>query len=283
MEIPIASALHRAGDYPLLQRAPRTNERTQLFKRILVPLDGSPRSLEALEVAKRLAQTSHASLVLLHVESWAAPMEAVPFDSGRLEDLVTRLRAEGFDARSLVRFDEPDDGIATIAIYERADLIVLTPHLRSGMDALLHPSVTERMLSRSPAPLLILPEKMLKPTADVETNGLLSDPGACILVPLDTSARAELALSYAIRFARHYDRELVMLSAAPQLVYPFTPPDGLAAPGDAFASGEDANQRYLTTMQQRLATHDGVGARITVTAGRPDSDILQVAETERAG
>ncbi len=102
-----------------------------------------------------------------------------------LDAQVERLRGEGLDAQAVVLFDEPQDGITTTALLEEADLVTLAPQVREGFDALMHPSVTARMLSRSPAPLLTLPDGM----PYVAASPLLEDPTARILVPLDRSAR----------------------------------------------------------------------------------------------
>ncbi len=162
-----------------------------MFKRILIPLDGSTRAAEALEFTRALAQASQASLALLHVEPWGAPVEARRRDHVNLDALVEDLRADGLDAHAVMRFDEPEDGIAATAALENADLVVLAPQRREGMEALLHPSVTARTLTRSPAPLLILPDAM----PSIGAAPLLADATARILVPLDGSARAEQALS----------------------------------------------------------------------------------------
>ena len=70
-----------------------------------------------------------------------------------------------------------------MATLENVDLVVLAPHLRGGMEALRHPSVTARMLTRAPAPLLIFPDAM----PYIGAKSLLADPKSCILVPLDGS------------------------------------------------------------------------------------------------
>jgi nucleotide-binding universal stress UspA family protein len=90
-----------------------------MFKRILVPLDGSPRAAEALEFARTLAQASQASqasrasLTLLHVAPWGAPVESTRRDHVDLDALVERVRAEGVDAHAIMRFDDPEDGPLT--------------------------------------------------------------------------------------------------------------------------------------------------------------------------
>src|SRR5262249_15114590 len=155
----------------------------------------------------RLALASHASLTLLHVEPWGAPAESVRREHVNLDELVDQLRADGLDVHAVVRFDEADDGIVATAALENADLIGLAPHLREGLDALLHPSIPTRLLTRGSAPLLIFPDAM----PYIGSAQLLADSAARILVPLDGSPRAEAALPLAMDLARHYDRELLLV------------------------------------------------------------------------
>jgi nucleotide-binding universal stress UspA family protein len=64
-----------------------------MFKRILVPLDGSPRAEQALPVAARLARASQGSLVLLQVvtppvDYWGALAEAPTLQQQMVEDSI---------------------------------------------------------------------------------------------------------------------------------------------------------------------------------------------------
>ena len=72
--------------------------------------------------------------------------------SDDLEQLAERLREDGVDARYLLEFEKPARGIVEAATHIRADLIVLMPHGRHGLDALLHPSVTAKLLASGTRP-----------------------------------------------------------------------------------------------------------------------------------
>ncbi|HEX3272779.1 MAG TPA: universal stress protein, partial [Ktedonobacterales bacterium] len=218
-----------------------------MFKRILVPLDGSPRAMEALEFAQALARASQASLTLLHIEPWGESVESLRRDHVDLDTLVERLRADGLDAHAIMRFDDPEDGIALTAKLENIDLVVLAPHLREGMDALLHPSVTARMLTRSPAPLLIFPDAM----PYIGAISLLASPASCILVPLDGGERAEAALPLAMELARFYDRELLLVRASAPRSYPTVPELYIPTGGSASAYRQQA-ESYLEDVAARV-------------------------------
>jgi nucleotide-binding universal stress UspA family protein len=248
-----------------------------MFKRILVPFDGSTRAEEALEFARTLAQASQASLTLLHVEPWGAPVESTRRDHVDLDALVERLRADGLDAHAMMRFDDPEDGITLTATLESVDLIVLSPHLREGMDALLHPSVTARMLARSPAPLLIFPDAM----PYIGATPPLADPAARILVPLDGSQRAEAALSLAMELARYYDRDLLLARASTPPTY-VTGTEIYTPVGDYASSYRQEAQSYLEDVAARVRDA-GLRSQTLVLAGPPEAELKALLAREPIG
>jgi nucleotide-binding universal stress UspA family protein len=248
-----------------------------MFTRILVPLDGSPRAMEALEFSRTLARASQASLTLLHIEPWGESVESLRRDHVDLDALVERLRADGLDAHATLRFDDPEDGIALTATLENVDLVVLAPHLRAGMDALLHPSVTARMLTRSPAPLLIFPDAM----PYIGTISLLTSPESCILVPLDGSERAEAALPLAMELARFYDRELLLVRASAPPSYP-TVPELYIPSGDSASAYRQEAESYLEDVAARVKDA-GLRAGTVVLAGPPEAELTTLLASEAIG
>jgi len=248
-----------------------------MFKRILIPVDGSTRGMEAVEFARSLAQASQASLTLLHVEPWGAPVESLRHGHVDLDALVERLRADGVDAHAIMRFDDPEDGITLAATLEDADLIVLAPHPREGLDALRHPSVTARMLTRSPAPLLIFPDAM----PYIGVKALLADPTSRILVPLDGSERAEAELPLAMDLARLYDRELLLVRAATAPAY-VTGTEMYIPSVDYAIAYRQESERYLEEIAARVRSA-GLRVRTLVLAGPPEAELIALLATEPIG
>jgi nucleotide-binding universal stress UspA family protein len=233
--------------------------------------------MEALEFARMLARGSQAGLTLLHIEPWGESVEGGRRAHVDLDALVERLRADGVDAHAVVRFDDPEDGIALTATLENVDLIVLAPHLREGMDALLHPSVTARMLTRSPAPLLILPDAM----PYIRAISLLASPESCILVPLDGSERAEGALPLAMDLARHFDRELLLVRAAAPTTYVIGP-EVYVPTSEAEAAYRQEVEDYLASVAARVRDA-GLRAQTRVLAGPPEAELTALLASERIG
>lgn len=141
------------------------------LKRILVPLDFSGSSLQALKCAVVLAKPFAASLDLLHVVP--NPFIAHPGGGGAplpqplldqlLQDARTRLDEvcgsddrKAFTVRSVVRVGDPLVEIVEYARLEQVDLIVMGTHGRTGIPHLLLGSIAERVVRTAPCPVLIV-------------------------------------------------------------------------------------------------------------------------------
>lgn len=140
--------------------------RSASLDRILVPVDFSDCSLDALEYAVAVAQRAQAAVMLLHVMEPAAygldftvphkvarehEREAL---TERLAGLVAALEAANVKSESLVRGGLPRDSILETARAWSADLIVMGTHGRRGLSHALYGSVVESVLRKSHCPIL---------------------------------------------------------------------------------------------------------------------------------
>lgn len=159
-----------------------------MFRRIVVPLDGSPLAEAVLPYVLTLAAGSDAEILLLSVVPWppvfavaeelqerscpgdldvdpdqlvyaieaelAAPEEArlQRYLDHRAERLVTG----GSAVRTLVRIGDAATEIVRCAREERADAIAMSTHGRGGLDRLLHGSVAETVLRTTALPVLLV-------------------------------------------------------------------------------------------------------------------------------
>ena len=144
-----------------------------MFYRIIVPTDFSSCSEEAWRLAQRLAGMSGAELVLTHVLTEAPLFREGPFimpkvrevfEAARsfadaaLQEWVAKARAEGLSARAALRSGVAYQEIVTLAVDERADLIVIGTHGRGGIDRALLGSVADRVVRLAPCPVLTVRE-----------------------------------------------------------------------------------------------------------------------------
>jgi nucleotide-binding universal stress UspA family protein len=135
---------------------------------LLVPLDGSTLAEQALPVAADMAKASGARVVLLraafaHAYPGRDPVEAqvvvVREAEEYLADAAERVRALGVQNVSVSAwYGEPATAIVEAAEFNRADLIVMTTHGRSGLGRLVMGSVAESVLRGTTTPILILRE-----------------------------------------------------------------------------------------------------------------------------
>ena len=146
------------------------------YKRILVPVDGSTTSNKGMMAAIKLAQSSRARLLLLHVvEEYAAfSSPEIALDIGPLLDAMRRAgrktlasverRARRAGARVETALVENfgarvADTIVRQAKRWRADLIVIGTHGRRGLQRALVGSDAELVVRYSPVPVLLVPAR----------------------------------------------------------------------------------------------------------------------------
>jgi nucleotide-binding universal stress UspA family protein len=195
------------------------------FKRILVALDGTPVSESVLAPAAILAKRCGAEIALVRAAMKAAPSEmarrALPPAAlldiqAYLDTLASCLRGEGLSIQVSVPLRPPAEGLLEQAETLHADLIVMATHGRSGLQALVHPSITWQVLTRSPVPVLVwrgvqASDAKVPPAVP---HRFMTDATAPILVPLDGSAQAEQALPVAQELARLFGNPLLLIRAA---------------------------------------------------------------------
>jgi nucleotide-binding universal stress UspA family protein len=175
-----------------------------MFKRILVPLDGSLRAEKALPVAVRIARSSGGSLLLLRVvgtsiEFWPylAPQAQLLQNSidASLEVASRYLTAvsktlEGVPVETMTLFGSTASVILSVAYEQGVDLLVMCSHGYTGITRWVMGSVAEKVARHAVAPVLILREGGPLPAAPH------LDPiqPMRVLVPLDGSAYARSSI-----------------------------------------------------------------------------------------
>jgi len=144
-----------------------------MYKKILMPTDGSACSQKAISEGLDVAKSMGASVTFLYaVENisstlWISP-ESVPYGLELIEDLkrvggealckASELaKAAGVDAETKLVETRPVEAI--LAEAKNHDLIVMGTHGRSGLDRFMLGSVTEAVLQRSDKPVLVLRSK----------------------------------------------------------------------------------------------------------------------------
>lgn len=174
-----------------------------MFKRILVPLDGSSRAEQVVPVASRLAQASGGTIVLLYVVNLTQevmaygaflPAEAIENSlQGAhiyLEQLVRRTHLTGMVAvEKQVVSGSPTTKILEQAGQQYCNLIIMASHGYTGFKQWLPGSVAEKVAHQAPVPVLIL-----RDGEPLYTHLRDRSPAIRALVPLDVVTHSQDAI-----------------------------------------------------------------------------------------
>jgi nucleotide-binding universal stress UspA family protein len=259
------------------------------IRHILCPVDNSPTSRHALEQAASLAARLQARVDVLHV-AWPMQMASAEFDGllppeltraeeahirAWLADDVERVAAAGAPADATLVLGAPAREILARARSLPADLIVIATHGHSGVERLLLGSTTEKVLHRSPCPVLTIPPRSTRSW---------TIPFRRVLCAVDFSEDALRGIEYALASPLDANAELVL---AHVIEWPWHEP-----PAPAFdelpAHEAEALRRFRAEREeharQRLAGLEPAGfetrCRTTVAHGKPYAELLRIAEAE---
>lgn len=169
----VTDALVRRLDVPALVVRPPGGPTppSGSFRRVLVPVDGTPESALGADAAVAALGTLGVEYTLLRVASSVArglapfaTTEGVEADAaaqreaalGELSAVERHLRDLGAEAHAAVRFARtPAEGIVAHAAEMPADLIALATHGRGPVGRLLFGGVTDKVLRTATVPVLV--------------------------------------------------------------------------------------------------------------------------------
>jgi nucleotide-binding universal stress UspA family protein len=149
-----------------------------MFKKILVPLDGSQLSEFALNPALALATATKAELILMsailekemvevddYYETTASTMPLPDTQSmrARMENYLNSIAETragiGVPIRTTVLEGDAASCVVETAVSEQADLIIMGTHGRSGVSRILLGSVTQKVWRQAPCPVMAVRDK----------------------------------------------------------------------------------------------------------------------------
>ena len=143
-----------------------------MYKKILVPLDGSKRAEAVLPHAEEMANRYGAEIIFLRVEELCIMLEwdevvdlakcHEKFDARKkvsesyLAELKTKFRDKGIKTEARVVYGPVVKSILTEAEEMDVDIIVMASHGLSGLPRTFYGSVTAGVLQKIDRPLLII-------------------------------------------------------------------------------------------------------------------------------
>ena len=199
--------------------------KTLTIQNIVVPIDFSKMSMQAIEIARRLARRFGASIHLAHVRQFnyaadfvtpappAVPFSFMPYEQNQEQTVLKDLQKMAAECAisspscHVLTGAPPFDEICRFAQTIPANLIVMPTHGRTGLKHVFLGSTAERIVQHSPCPILV-----------TRGSGVESKNGSrfrfkTILVPVDFSSCSREGVRYAISFAKEFGAKIILLHA----------------------------------------------------------------------
>ena len=191
-----------------------------MYSKILIPLDGSNVAEKVLPYARYLAGQYKTPIELLAVVDIGEIASHMVSDKARfldtiIEDGVRHLTeylrgvATTFAAGNVsctVERGKPEEAIIAKAETEKATLVMMATHGRSGMNRFLIGSVAEKVLRGTSNPVLLV-----RSTEEAKSAG--EARLGSIIVPLDGSKLAEGVLPTVVNLAKKLDLQVELFRA----------------------------------------------------------------------
>lgn len=234
-----------------------------MFRRVLVPLDGSTESEDILSEAARVA-SEDAEIVLAHVcplqpptpEILALPDRAAAY----LESVRSNFRRR--NVRLAVRQGDAAEEITQAALEMGIDLVAMTTHGRGGLRRVLLGSVAEEVVRRGSVPVLLSRPGCPRPGFELHD----------ILVPLDGTSNSARILDIVRPLAVERHAVVRLLHVVVPMVIA-VPPVGIYATAPSTVS----DQRPELSELARPLKEAGLKVRTYVTSGYAATEILRMA------
>ena len=269
-----------------------------MYTKLVVPLDGSEYSEQALPCAVMLARALSVPIELVEAFDVLPPAvrnqqtlsalnsmleEAQRRSQQYLSSVQTRLETDGCSAYATTLRGTPDRAIVAEAAADPYALVVMATHGRGGISRWALGSVADEVLHTMPNPLLII-----RPVGEASPAPPLF---RSVLAPLDGSDLAELSLSHAVALASALDIPLSLLRVSHTAAYyrsllARTAPAAIRGGGSnrmsvAALTQADADEAsaYLDDVQNRLAAS---GNDVAVTASHLQDDNVAQAIIDHA-
>ena len=236
-----------------------------MYKKIVVPLDGSPLAEVALPYAEEIAGKMGSDIVLLTVLPSEEPEEYQNHHTYTREIVdITKRQVEKYledsgnnviKVGTATRVGNPAEGILDYVDKGYMCLVVMATHGRSGVGRWAVGSIADKVVrATTRQPLLLIRAKGAHP--DIRAKRILKKA----LIPLDGSTESEAVIPYFSELARSLQMELTLLRV-------------ISKTNGTFASAD----AYLQDWCQRLE-EKGITVGYEVRVGAPADQIIDLAD-----
>lgn len=256
-----------------------------MFTKILIPLDGTLPSEQALKLAEKLFATQGKEIEVVLLESTAdatfylgvpgGDKPAVPKHRiAEIDQYIGRTaeiaRSWAKNVKEITMIGKPENTIVLTAKQEQVDLIVMFTHGYGPFERLIVGSVTEKIIREAPCPVIAtrngeVPEHMLIALDGTPFSESILDPAFA----LARLIKADVTLVHIDETTNEMDmRQVTELSHTnPELV------------STIMATHNTQFEHYLDRIYQRFTReNDEIKIDYDVAYGKPSTEILQVAK-----
>lgn len=269
-----------------------------MFKKILLPLDGSPLAERAIAHAVEFARIFNSKILLLRVLEYEPSSEPM-VHAEPLNWQLHRTKSEHYlhevarRIRSSLDFPEDDqssdhenrlsvnilegkvaENIIDFAHQEDVDLLVISSHGSSGLSRWNLNSIATKVINLIYKPILIVRGY------PAEGNEPIQPRYERILLPIDCSRRSECSLSAGMAIARHYQSKVFLASVIkPPEISAIDPYDQeLQSLNQQYMElSRKTVQRYMTELSHRFEVENEVRILESASIFQP---IMKLSENE---
>jgi nucleotide-binding universal stress UspA family protein len=245
-----------------------------MWKKILVPLDGSDLAELALPYAKELAGAFNSELILLYVSE--ADDEHLHMHQLYLEKLAGQMKKMVKRVSPVVISGKPVEEIVKYTEKNDVRLIVMASHGRSGIIPWATGGIASKVIDATGVPLLLIKES--KRRRKVKEKHLISR----ILLPLDGSEAGEAAITRAKELKSRLEAEVILLGVVPtgQHIRTVGGLDYILFPEQEIEAYRAEAREYLEKVYKRLKRGKGE-LKVEIRLGEVTKEILDFAREKR--
>jgi nucleotide-binding universal stress UspA family protein len=262
-----------------------------MYKKMLVPLDGSELAEVVLPYARELAGRLDLDLTLLHVYRALGPesqfmsrayleraAEMIQEESRKVQAKTNLpLGGKAVEVRVEVTVGHPAEEILSYAEKNNIDLILMATHGRSGVRRWVLGSIADKVLRQSIVPIWLVRANIPEEIVHDEW------PKRKLLVPLDGSKFGESVLPHVEALAKQRGVELVNIILLRVVEEPFITGDYPFSDWNEHVRRirehfKQEAEQYLVKVKKRLADAR-LNVREEVLMGKPADEIINYARS----
>jgi nucleotide-binding universal stress UspA family protein len=244
-----------------------------MLERIVVPLDGSLTAEAVLPQVRRILRRQDSDIILVRavvpapVENSILMTEAsIGAARNYIAGIQERLEREGVRVTAEIRVGSAIGVILEVVEEKKATMIAMATHGATGLKRILLGSVAEVVLRKSPVPVFVV--RPFWAEEDEPPDQPETAPFRNLLVPVDGSDLAELALPSALELGRLFEARAILLRV-------------LDESGDQMPADVREAEEHLDAIS-RTFERRGINTFILVQKGDAVEEILNAARFHHA-